>query len=110
MLEQDSSLAVPGQAGTLDFICPFVPCQALLLNEFNPLVDGLRRTQAHNEKMIEWHVAEYVIEIMWNCHGRYLDGLYTCVLGYEMLVVNDCRGEKRHTGTKMRKRRERGPS
>jgi hypothetical protein len=64
MLEQDSSLVVPSQVETLDSICPFVPCRALPLNEFNPLVDGLRRTQAYNEKTIEWHVAVYVIEIM----------------------------------------------
>jgi hypothetical protein len=40
MLEQDSSLAVPGRVETLDPSCPFVPCQVLLLNEFNLLVDG----------------------------------------------------------------------
>jgi hypothetical protein len=66
MREQDSSLAIPGQVETLDPICPFVSCQALLSNEFNPPVDGLRRTQAYNEKMIEWHVAEYIIDIMWS--------------------------------------------
>jgi hypothetical protein len=64
MIEQDPSLAVPGQVGTPGSICPVVSYQALLLNEFNPLVERLRQTRAYNEEMIERHVSEHVIEIM----------------------------------------------